>query len=77
MMAGMSEYRKARFWIQALVITAGTFAGVVINERMGGHWSTWHRFAVRLACSAFAVGIIVLGGIVSHLPAFRRVLRLS
>jgi cytochrome bd-type quinol oxidase subunit 1 len=72
-MADMAEYfRKVRFWIQVLAVTVGTVTGAIINDRMGGHWSIWHKFAVRLACLAVAVGIVAIVGIVSHLPAFRR-----
>ena len=68
----MANYRKVSVWVQALAITAGTLAGQFINDKMGGNWSTWHRFAVRLACLAVAVGVVTVAGIVSHLPARRR-----
>ena len=68
----MPNYRKVSFWIQGLAITAGTFAGQFINYKMGGNWSIWHRFAMRLACLAVAVGVVTVVGIVSHLPVRRR-----
>jgi hypothetical protein len=68
----MPNYRKASFWIPGLAITAGTLAGQFTNDKMGGSWSTWHRFAVRLACLAVAVGVVTVVGIFSHLPARRR-----
>ena len=67
----MPNYRKASFWIQGLAITAGTLAGQFINDKMGGNWSIWHRFAMRLACLAVAVGVVTVVGIVNHLPTRR------
>jgi hypothetical protein len=67
----MPKYRKASFWIQGLAITAGTFAGGFLNDKMGGNWSIWHRFAMRLGCLAVAVGVVTVVGIVNHLPTRR------
>jgi len=71
-MAGMPNYRKFGFSIQSLAIIAGILAGAFINDKMGGNWSLWHKFAVRIACVAVAVGVASVMGIASHLPARRR-----